>query len=105
MATSSAPGSEIVFTYIDQRVLEGRRSARLEKMRAAPATLGEPWLSGFDPATLANDLRGLGLVLTEDLGGLELRERYCASRTDGLSPGIAGHIARVRVTSGVQADS
>ena len=100
MATSSAAGSELVFTYIDQRALEARRSARLEKMRAGPATLGEPWLSGFNPTTLANELRVLGLVLVEDLGSPKLRERYCAGRTDGLSPGLTGHIARVRVPAG-----
>jgi methyltransferase (TIGR00027 family) len=100
IATSSAPGSELAFTYIDQRVLDGRRSAMLETMRARRAALDEPWLSGFNPATLAAELRGLGLVLVEDLGGLELRERYCAGRTDGLSPGMAGHVARVRVAAG-----
>jgi methyltransferase (TIGR00027 family) len=98
IAARAATGSEVVFTYIDQRALEGRRSA-MEKMRARRATLSEPWLSGFNPATLANELKALGLLLVEDLGSLELRERYCAGRTDGLSPGISGHVARVRVTA------
>jgi methyltransferase (TIGR00027 family) len=101
IATSAAPGSEVVFTYIDQRVLDSSRSsAALERMRAAVAAQGEPWLSGFHPAQLADDLRQLGLLLVEDLGAPELHERYCAGRTDGLSPGGAGHIARARVTSG-----
>ncbi len=97
IAASSAPGSEVVFTYIDQRVLEGGRSEKLEKMRARVAAQGEPWLSGFDPTTLANELRDLGLVLVEDLGAAQLRARYCAKRTDGLSPGATGHIARAQV--------
>jgi methyltransferase (TIGR00027 family) len=99
IATSAAAGSEIVFTYIDQRALEGRRSAMLEKMRVSRAAQGEPWLSGFNPATLANELKALGLLLVEDLGGLELRERYCAGRKDGLLPGTSGHVARLRVTA------
>jgi methyltransferase (TIGR00027 family) len=99
IATSSAPGSEVVFTYIDQRALEGGRSATFEDMRANRAALGEPWVSGFDPATLADELRGLGLELVEDLGGLQLRERYCAGRTDGLAPGMTGHVARARVVA------
>jgi methyltransferase (TIGR00027 family) len=99
MATSSAPGSEIVFNYIDQRALDGR-SARLERMRAARAAQGEPWLSGFDPGTLAAELSELGLVLVDDLGREELLQRYCAGRTDGLSPGLAGHLARARVGAG-----
>jgi methyltransferase (TIGR00027 family) len=97
ISASSAPGSEVVFTYIDQRVLEGRRSATLERMRAGAAAMGEPWLSGFHPGTLADDLKGLGLALVEDMGNPELRERYCAGRTDGLAPGATGHVARARV--------
>lgn len=99
IATSSAPGSEVVFTYIDQRTLEGGRSATLENVRAGRARLGEPWVSGFDPATLADELRGLGLELVEDMGSLQLTERYCAGRTDGLVPGMTGHVARARVVA------
>ena len=100
VATSASAGSELVFTYIDQQALEGRRSAMVEKMRVIRATLGEPWLSGFNPATLANELKALGSLLVEDLGGLELRERYCAGQTHGLSPGASGHVARVRIIAG-----
>jgi methyltransferase (TIGR00027 family) len=97
VATSSAAGSEIAFTYIDQRALEGARSRMRARMQASRATLREPWLSGFGPATLANDMKELGLLLIEDLGGLQLRERYCAGRTDDLLPGAGGHIALARV--------
>lgn len=100
IAVSSASGSEVVFTYTDQRVLDGGRSAKLEEMRARRAAEGEPWLSGFDPTTLASELSGLGLALLDDLGHRELGERYCAGRTDDLSPGRIGHIARARVVSG-----
>jgi methyltransferase (TIGR00027 family) len=100
IAASSAPGSELVFTYVDQRALDGQRSATLEQMRARRAMLGEPWLSGFDPTTLANELRELGFELIEDLGRLELTERYCAGRGDGLAPGRVGHVARARVAAG-----
>ena len=97
LATASARGSEIVFNYIEHRALEETRSATLNRIREGAAALGEPWLSGFDPATLDYELRGLGLDLIEDLGGAALRERYCAQRTDGLTPGVFGHIARARV--------
>jgi len=99
VATSAAAGSEVVFTYIDQRALEERRSAALEKMRPSRATLREPWISGFNPATLAKELKALGLLLVEDLGGLELRDRYCAGQRNGLSPGTSGHVARARVAA------
>jgi methyltransferase (TIGR00027 family) len=99
VATSSAPGSEIVFTYIEQRALEEQGSARLERMRTSVATQGEPWRSGFDPSTLADELRALGLTLVEDLGARQLEERYCSGRSDGLSAGIAGHVVRARISA------
>jgi len=99
VATSSAAGSEIAFTYIDQQALEGARSRMGARMQASRGTLREPWLSGFDPATLATEVKQLGLLLLEDLGGLQLRERYCAERTDGLLPAESGHIALARVTA------
>ena len=99
IAKSSAPGSEVVFTYIDQRALEDGVSDTMGRMRAARAAENEPWVSGFDPATLGDDLRALGLELVEDLGSAGLSERYVAGRTDGLLLGKAGHIARVRVVA------
>ena len=99
IAKSSAPGSEVVFTYIDQRALEDGASDTMGRMRAARAAENEPWVSGFDPATLGDDLRALGLELVEDLGSVGLSERYVARRTDGLLLGKAGHIARVRVVT------
>ena len=96
VAAAAAPGSEIVFTYLDQRVL-GAGSEVFERMRVARAADGEPWLSGFDPATLAADLCALGLELVEDLDAAALTARYCAGRTDGLAADGAGHVALARV--------
>lgn len=96
IATCAAPGSELVFTYLDQRVLDARIPA-LEAMRAQRAAMGEPWVSGFDPTSLAAELHDLGLTLIEDVNGAELTARYCAGRSDGLAAGRAGHIAWVRV--------
>jgi hypothetical protein len=66
-------------------------------MRARRAAMGEPWVSGFDPTTLAADLWELGLTVIEDLAGPALTARYCTGRSDGLAAGPAGHIAHVRV--------
>jgi methyltransferase (TIGR00027 family) len=96
IAGFAAPGSELVFTYVEQRALDSS-SAVMLRMKASVAAVGEPWLSGFDPSTLGQELRNLGLEIIEDLSGRETRGRYCANRTDGLSPGGAGRIARVRV--------
>jgi hypothetical protein len=66
-------------------------------LREVFAALGEPWVSGFYPSQLGDDLRSVGLTLIEDLGREELRERYCAGREDGLSASVADHVARARV--------
>jgi methyltransferase (TIGR00027 family) len=100
IASSSAPESELVFTYLDERALEAGGSPTMERMRANRASLAEPWISGFDPATLAAVLLGLGLELLEDLTGRELTARYCGDGRDGLSAGMDGHVVRARVTRG-----
>lgn len=98
IARCAAPASELVFTYIDQREFEpDTASAETQRIRAGLAAAGEPWVSGFHPAQLPDELRGLGLVLLEDLGGDDLRVRYCAGRDDGLIPAPYMHIARARV--------
>jgi len=100
IAACAAPGSALVFTYLDQREFDpGRQSDEIQRARARVASLGEPWLSGFDPAQLADDLRGVGLALVEDLGGEELRARYCGDRNDGLSPAATIRIARAQVAA------
>jgi len=97
VARASAAGSEIAFTYVDERALDAGRSDAMARLREGPASLGEPWLSGFDPRTLAGTLRAVGLELIEDLDGAALTARYCADRADGLSAGTVGHVARARV--------
>jgi methyltransferase (TIGR00027 family) len=96
VARAAAIGTELVFTYVDQRVFDGQ-FAEFEKVRSGPAAVGEPWLSGFDPRLLAAELIRVGLVLREDLNGTEQHARYCAGRSDGLSPGSVGHVARAVV--------
>jgi methyltransferase (TIGR00027 family) len=105
IAFCTAPGSELVFTYIDQREFEpATASAEARRIRAGLAAAGEPWVSGFSPARLQDDLSAVGLILLEDLGGDELRARYCAGRQDGLAPSRYMHVARARV-QGVAIDS
>ncbi|HEY2586111.1 MAG TPA: class I SAM-dependent methyltransferase [Tepidisphaeraceae bacterium] len=95
IAEVTAAGSELVFTYVEQRALDSPTPV-MEKALAGVSAIGEPWLSGFDSATLSEQLRKLGLTCVEDLGGRELHRRYCAGRTDGLTPGRAGRMARAR---------
>ncbi len=98
VAACAPPGSEIVFSYLDQRLLDGDDGeGAIGQARAQVAAVGEPWVSGFDPALLAAELRDARLELVEDLGPTELATRYCAMRSDGLSPSRGSHVARARV--------
>ncbi len=98
VAACAPPGSELVFSYLDQRLLDGDDGeGAMGRARAQVASIGEPWVSGFDPALLAGELRAARLELVEDLGPTELATRYCAMRSDGLSPSRGSHVARARV--------
>src|SRR5262245_445920 len=96
IAGCSAAGSELVFTYVDERQLSADdQSDDLGRVQKTVVST-EPWLSGFAPTQLAHDLRAVGLSLVEDLSGDAAQERYCRGRSDGLSPSRAFHIARAR---------
>jgi methyltransferase (TIGR00027 family) len=97
VASSSAAGSELVFTYVDQVEFAsgGRRS--LDNLDAqAVARMGEPYLSGFDPREIANNLKEAGLDLVEDLDGDQMAERYGRTTGNPLRPPASSHIALAR---------
>jgi methyltransferase (TIGR00027 family) len=97
VAACGAPGSELVFTYVDQVEFSegGRRSADHPNAQAV-ARLGEPYISGFDPGEIGNDLRRAGLDLVEDLGGHKMAERYGRTTSNPLCPPATMHIALAR---------
>jgi methyltransferase (TIGR00027 family) len=99
IAHCSAPGSELVFTYLDQGELDHRESADVGRLRGAFGSAGEPWLSGFDPSRLGDTLRALGLLLVEDLGGEEVRERYSHDSRHALRASPTFHIARAQAAA------
>jgi methyltransferase (TIGR00027 family) len=100
IAGCGAHGGELVFTYVDQRELDPDPDpGDLQQVRAMVRAMDEPWVSGFHPSELAEVLDGVGLALVEDLGGEELRLRYCADRTDNLSSPPAFHVALARVNT------
>jgi methyltransferase (TIGR00027 family) len=84
---SSAPGSEIVLTYVVSDSPLGERTAEL----------GEPWITFFDPQSIARDLGALGFVDVEDLDADETNRRYFGGRADGLRVGGHGHLVHARV--------
>jgi methyltransferase (TIGR00027 family) len=98
VATCGAPGSEVVFTYVDQIEFAPDRSLSPHNENAeAVAAIGEPYMSGFDPNEIANDLMRVGLELVEDLDGKGMRERYAGASATILQPPASLHIALARV--------
>jgi methyltransferase (TIGR00027 family) len=97
IASCAPAGSELVFSYLDESVLSSASAADpIQQTRAQVASLGEPWVSGFDPDKLDAELQGTGLEVLENLGPGELSARYCAGRSDGLSPSPGSYVAHAR---------
>ena len=93
------PGSEVVFDYPEP--LENfphRTRANLTATAARAASLGEPWLSLFDPLALSQMLRNKGFGVVEDLGLAELTERFYGALKRDIVIGPGGHVVRAQNT-------
>jgi O-methyltransferase involved in polyketide biosynthesis len=98
IADCALPGSELVFSYVDQAAFgAGAMAEEFQALKRSVASLGEPFVSAFDPATLASELHGIGLDLLEDRDDTELVARYDPQDVNGLRPSARSRIARVRV--------
>jgi methyltransferase (TIGR00027 family) len=98
VAASAPPGSELVFTYMDQKAFMSKSESFLAFTQRV-AAMGEPFLSGFDPGMLPKELLTCGFELLEDLNGQQINARY--GRSDWDIPGRPSHshIARARVAN------
>lgn len=93
--TSKFPaGSTLIFTYIDQKVLD-EPSAFFGASRLLKDLneLEEKWTFGFVPEELASYLRVFGWKLTEDQGAASYRQRLLGSRKDILKGYEFYHVA------------
>jgi methyltransferase (TIGR00027 family) len=98
IARISAPGSSIVFDYLDVDAYDDRlASPRVRRMIEGVRVLGEPMLSGFDPRTLGDELAQIGLTLVEDLSPVDIHSRYFLGRTDHYRACEHAHFAYTRV--------
>ncbi|MER9915574.1 MULTISPECIES: SAM-dependent methyltransferase [unclassified Mesorhizobium] len=90
------PGSEVVFDYsepAENRDAAGQAALSFHAARVAAA--GEPWISFFVPAALAQSLRELGFDEIEDLESSDIAARF--SRTPKAETrNSGGHILRAR---------
>jgi methyltransferase (TIGR00027 family) len=97
-----APGSLVVLSYLNQSIFAPRAADRpegetLSYSASIVRKLGEPFVSGFDPAELPGELDALGLELIEDLNGPELAERYGRVGARALPTATASRFALARV--------
>ena len=77
IASLSAPGSSLAFTYIHRGLLDG--TERFGDMRRIPGTLrraSETWTFGLRPEELEGYLAGRGFSLVTDVSSIEYRKRY-----------------------------
>lgn len=97
VAGISAPGSVIVFDYLDMDAFDGNKvSKRTAKVLEIVKTAGEPMKTGFDPAGLKTLLLEAGLQLVEDMTPDAIQKEYFDGRTDGYSASEHFHIAKAR---------
>jgi methyltransferase (TIGR00027 family) len=96
LASCSPAGSEVVFTYLDERLFQAQ-SESFRELQARVASLGEPFQSGFSPASLAASLAGCGLTLIADLDGDDIARRYDPDGSHRLGQSAFSHIALARV--------
>ena len=94
----SAPGSTIVFDYLDaDAFIPDKVSKRVQQMQGMAMQLGEPMKAGFDPSALAGDLDRLGLRLEENLDPAAIEARYFQGRSDRYHAVEHFHYARAVV--------
>jgi methyltransferase (TIGR00027 family) len=99
IASCAPMASELVFTYLDERAFNAQ-SASFGEMERRVAALGEPFLSGFNPGTLALELENCGLQLLEDLSGSQVAAKYDRVGESRLGQSSFSHIALAQVIQG-----
>jgi methyltransferase (TIGR00027 family) len=93
----AARDSELVFDFLHADALSETAPAGVRRVLERVRAVGEPVLSGFDPATLGAALGATGWTLMEQLDPAEIDRRYFAARTDGYRARPLGHLAAAGV--------
>ena len=93
-----ARGTEISFTFIVPQALwvgDGQRMFPVAV--ASTAASGEPWISFFEPAELASQLKELGFNRVAHFSPDDANDRYFSGRTDGLRIVAGEHVMRAQL--------
>ena len=96
--SSLAAGTEIIFDYwIPIELLNEEDRPLHEAGLALASASGEPWLSFFEPAILADQIRNLGFSEVWDFGPQEGNARYFAGRRDDVRLNSMVHLMGARL--------
>ena len=77
IAAVAAPGSQVVFDYLDEDAFDPAKAGkRMQQMQQMAVALGEPLKARFDPRALAGVLEPLGLRLEENLDPAAIEARF-----------------------------
>lgn len=98
IAACAPAGSEMVFTYLDEAILDPDHAVddEFRRLKSNVAAAGEAFLSGFDPRTISDLLLETELLLLEDLDGNQAGARYDAAGLNAFRTSKVAHIAHVR---------
>jgi methyltransferase (TIGR00027 family) len=73
-----APSSRLIFTYMDKGAVEGSKSfPGSRRWKSWVSFSGEPFIFGFDPGTLRQDLEPFGFSLESDVSTQDIARQYC----------------------------
>ena len=94
---ASLPESEVVFDYSEPiENYSSERRTNVAAIEARVATIGEPWLSHFDPTELSRELHARGFGELEDLGLGDIFVRFFGMPRGEAKGGPGPHIVRAR---------
>jgi methyltransferase (TIGR00027 family) len=93
----AARGSELVFDFIHPDALSETAPPTVRATLERARSVGEPVITGLDPATLGAELKATGWTLVEHLAPTEIDRRYFAMRTDGYRALPLAHLACAEV--------
>jgi len=92
LRTVAARDSELVFDFIHPQAFSPSASEQGRRILERTRAIGEPIITGLDPATLGAALSETGWTLIEQLDPAEIHRRYFAGRTDGYRARPMGHL-------------
>lgn len=100
---AAAGGSEIVFTYVHQGIIDGTaRSEVDQRIMSSIQRRGTPWIFGLAPSGLAEYLTQRGLEFVEEVWAPDFRTRYLEPRGRRIALYEGERVVLARIVSAGQ---